>query len=459
MSGAVPIDAPVRGRLDAEGRLVEADPRLARLHRQAGGAKDGPLAVPQIAELARLASRLGLLVSRQVLAAEGDTDLELTVQAEPDGDDVRLSLSGWREKQPYTPRDEPEAGRPDAYHRAGGDWFWETDRSLRLVSISADARETIGDIGRFVGQPLTSLFRFGDGERDELPILRALAEHERFERQPAALREAPGGLYELSGLPLIDGRGDFAGFRGSVRIVEGAQAAPDDGELSPETIPDALGTQLDRALRAPIDRIVASAESIRAEEDGPLRDDYAEYASDIAQAGRHLLALIGDLSDLQAVEREDFEPRREAIDLAEIARQAAGLLSVRADDKHIRVDAPPEDESLAAIGDYQRVLQILVNLIGNAVRYAPEDSQVWIRSEAEGDLAAVIVADQGRGIAKEDQPRIFEKFERLGASEPGSGLGLYISRRLARAMGGDIDVDSAPGQGARFVLTLPTGEG
>lgn len=453
MSGAAPNDAPICGRLDAEGRLVEADPRLARLHEQAGGVMDGPLAVPQIAELARLASRLGLLVSRQVLAADGETDLELTVKAEPDGPDVRLSLSGWREARPYVPQAGAQEADPETASGAEGDWFWETDRSLRLVSISADARETLGEVGRFIGQPLTSLFRFGERGGDDMPILRALAEHERFDRQPAQLRDAPGSRCELSGLPLIDGRGSFAGFRGSVRVVDSAPAAPG---AQAAAIPDALGLQLDRALRGPIDRIVASAESIRAEENGPLREDYAEYASDIAEAGRHLLALIGDLSDLQAVEREDFEPRREPVDLAEIARQAAGLLSVRADDKHIRIDAPPEDEELAATGDYQRVLQILVNLIGNAVRYAPDDSQVWIRCEREGDLAAVIVADQGHGIAETDQARIFEKFERLGASEPGSGLGLYISRRLARAMGGDIDVDSAPGQGARFVLTLPS---
>ena len=68
----------------------------------------------------------------------------------------------------------------------------------------------------------------------------------------------------------------------------------------------------------------------------------------------------------------------------------------------------------------------------------------------------MIVADQGKGIAQEDQARIFEKFERVDPREPGgSGLGLYIARRLARAMGGDITVDSAPGQGARFVFTLP----
>jgi signal transduction histidine kinase len=81
---------------------------------------------------------------------------------------------------------------------------------------------------------------------------------------------------------------------------------------------------------------------------------------------------------------------------------------------------------------------------------------VWIRCEREGDLAAVIVADQGKGIALDDQERIFAKFERVDPSEPGgTGLGLYIARRLARAMGGDIVVDSAPGQGARFIFTLP----
>jgi signal transduction histidine kinase len=106
------------------------------------------------------------------------------------------------------------------------------------------------------------------------------------------------------------------------------------------------------------------------------------------------------------------------------------------------------------------VLQILVNLISTAVRYSPAGGVVWVRAEQEGQLAAVIVADQGKGIAASDQARIFEKFARIDPSEPGgSGLGLYIARRLARAMGGDVVVDSAPGQGARFVLTLPVRTG
>ena len=107
-------------------------------------------------------------------------------------------------------------------------------------------------------------------------------------------------------------------------------------------------------------------------------------------------------------------------------------------------------------GEFRRALQVLVNLIGNAVRYSPPGGMVWIRLEREGEMACVIVADQGKGIAAEDQERIFEKFGRVDPNEPGgSGLGLYIARRLARAMGGEITVDSAPGMGARFVFTLP----
>jgi signal transduction histidine kinase len=110
------------------------------------------------------------------------------------------------------------------------------------------------------------------------------------------------------------------------------------------------------------------------------------------------------------------------------------------------------------VAEFRRVLQVLLNLIGNALRYAPEGSQVWIRLEQDGEFARVIVADQGPGLDEEQQARVFGKFERLGRSgDGGSGLGLYISRRLARAMGGELSVESAPGQGARFILSVPAG--
>ena len=106
------------------------------------------------------------------------------------------------------------------------------------------------------------------------------------------------------------------------------------------------------------------------------------------------------------------------------------------------------------------MLQVLLNLLGNAIRYSPENSQIWIRVDREGDRATVTVADQGQGIDAEQQAVVFEKFERLGRTDSGgSGLGLYIARRLARAMDGELAVDSAPGQGARFTLSLPARDG
>ena len=101
-------------------------------------------------------------------------------------------------------------------------------------------------------------------------------------------------------------------------------------------------------------------------------------------------------------------------------------------------------------------MQVLLNLIGNAIRYTSENSTVRISLEQAGPWARVVVADSGKGLNPDEQARVFDKFERLGRSgDGGTGLGLYISRRLARAMGGDLTVDSLPGEGARFVLEVP----
>jgi signal transduction histidine kinase len=326
-------------------------------------------------------------------------------------------------------------------------WTWSTDAKLRLTSIS------FGD-ETLIGQPLTRVVRLIEDDTGDLPVIDAISEGRDLAEQRAVRRDAPDREIMLVATAKRDASGRFAGFDGRA-IPSDAEALPDPETPAPQVDP-AFSGRLDKALRAPLARIVANADSIRAQTEGPLRRDYADYAGDIASAARHLLALVDDLGDLQAVEQADFKADIEDIDLVDIARRAAGLLQVRASDRQVRIDRPAEGETLPARGEFRRVLQIIVNLIGNAVRYSPEGSMVWLRTERDADSAVLIVADQGKGIAEADQTRIFEKFERVDPSEPGgSGLGLYISRRLARAMGGDIVVDSAPGQGARFVLTLP----
>ena len=102
------------------------------------------------------------------------------------------------------------------------------------------------------------------------------------------------------------------------------------------------------------------------------------------------------------------------------------------------------------------MIQILVNLIGNAVRHSSQGGRVHLSFDQTAATASVTVSDEGPGIEPADQQRIFERFERVEQKAGGTGLGLAISRRLARSMGGDVTLESAPGEGAHFTLTLPS---
>jgi len=183
--------------------------------------------------------------------------------------------------------------------------------------------------------------------------------------------------------------------------------------------------------------------------EGPLRSEYAAYASDISAAARHLLSVINSMSE------EPAQAQR-SIDLAALAGEAVVLLEPSAEARgvSIHVDGEPP---LPASGEERAVIQILVNLIGNAVRHSPSGATVTLRFAHLSGVASVTVSDEGPGIAIADQQRIFERFERASPDDGGTGLGLAISRRLARSMGGDIGIESTPGSGARFTLVLPSG--
>lgn len=442
---------PVLGRVDGRGRLVEADPPLLRLQERAGGVAGGAFAVPQLAALARLTRRLGIMISRRVVAAYGDQDVDLWVRVKPDGDGTELAITGWNELAAAAPAPGIEAQRWRDFNRATADWIIEIDPMLRVTRPPAN-------LPGAVGQPIEALFLLSRDAQGVSSLIAAAQAADRFEDAGATFLIGLGIPVHVAGLPMIDEIEGFAGYQLLIsrRAADGARLARgSEGALFDE----AFAAQLSRAMREPLDHIIAHADRIAMRDDGPVRRDYAGYADDIAGAGRHLLALIDDLIDLQTIERPDFRPETDLVDLIDTAQRAAGLLGVRAADKAITIDGPLQAGPVIARGDYRRVLQVLINLLSNAIRHSPEGGTIWLRCEREGGIAAVIVADAGDGIADGDHGRIFERFERLGMADgTGSGLGLYISRRLARAMGGDLGVDSAPGTGARFVFTLPAGD-
>jgi signal transduction histidine kinase len=175
---------------------------------------------------------------------------------------------------------------------------------------------------------------------------------------------------------------------------------------------------------------------------------------DLVQRGvGRLSALISNLLDVarldQGVLRLDLQP----LDLVALVREVARTLST----PEVPVQVRPYEEVLV-LGDAERLRQCLENLLSNAVRHSPRGAEVVVTLRREGqqqdEVARVEVVDQGPGIPPELVGRLFERFVRGAGASEGLGLGLHLARSFARAHGGDLTVDSSPGRGARFVLTV-----
>lgn len=431
----------VVGRVDTAGRLIAADPELEALQREAGSIIGQSLALPQVAAVAELARKLGVPVARPALAASMDHDIELWVRATPEGDEVALELEGWTVRAPSGPRLAPLLGHGSDGESAESAREWTADEELRVISLSAELADDLGvDLSDAAGASLTRLVRLEEDEAGEMPLISALASRRGFTGQRARSRADDSRTFVLSGEVVTAADGSFAGFRGTAQLERGVTAAAESSRGT------AFDHALDEVLRSPLDRIIESAERIVERADGPLRSEYASYGNDIAAAARHLLSVVRSMT-------EDAAQGQGTIDLAALSAEAVVMLEATAEERQVAIEVDTI-ERLRAIGKERAVIQILVNLIGNALRHSPDGGMVRLAFTRTSGTASVTVSDEGPGIEPADQQRIFERFERADVDDGGTGLGLAISRRLARSMGGDVTLESAPGEGARFTLTL-----
>jgi signal transduction histidine kinase len=445
MSGGA---APICARCDADDRLIEADEALLRLHLASGGDVSGQLAVPSLLQLVREARASGLPQVRSVIMHDGGQSLAAHAEARPEGDTVVILTRDWQQTG-AVPDERPAAL---LHHLAQGHVLLDTQQ--RVVLAACEAPDLAAAAALLAAAPVVHWTQaLGLAEAERLATLHwRLLDDMVVDLQGSARRWRVRLLPRSAGFDLLLLPETIAALPDS--LSEALPADADDTALQPWAA--FLGRDLAPALRQPISRIIANAETIRSRLAGPLGEAYGNYAADIAEAGRHLLGLVDDLADLDAVEAPGFAPIPDHIDLADCARRAAGILSVRARERGIVVVVPDEGTQVPAIGEFRRVLQVLLNLLSNAIRYTPAHGTVELACGIERGQAWLAVQDRGEGLTADQAARVFDKFERLGRKgDGGSGLGLYISRRLARAMAGDLAVESTPGQGARFVLTLP----
>jgi len=439
MASAPSDPRPILGRVDANGRLIAADPELERLQVEAGSALGASLALPQLAAIARLVQRLRIPVSRRVLAGGNEQDVDMWVRAVPEEGEVSLAIEQWNVRQPSPPR---LAGSSTVRHEKleTEPLAWSVDEQLRLVSVAPAFAELLSlDVSAVSGQPLTKIFRLDEDGQGAMPLLDALASRSAFSDQPVRARSSNRQLV-LSGEPTLGARGSFAGFEGVAAIAGPAQV--------PTAPMGEVESTISTALRSPLDSIIRSAEDMIDRSGGEVRAEYSAYAADIATAARHLLSVIRSIGE------EGGPESANRVDVGKLAGEAAALVEKAAKERQIAIGVE-RTEGIFARGEPRSVTQVLVNLIGNAVRYSSERTAVTVSFETTRDEVLVHVADEGPGIDPADHERIFEPFQKGSAGGDGSGLGLAIARRLARGMGGDIRLESALENGARFTLVLP----
>jgi signal transduction histidine kinase len=209
-------------------------------------------------------------------------------------------------------------------------------------------------------------------------------------------------------------------------------------------------------LRGPMASVVGCASTLRQRWRTLTPDQRESFLALIDEETTRLAALIGDVLDTSRVEAGTFTYSFTDVDLAVLLEETASVVDLGTDDVSVRTTVPTPLPSIR--GDRERLRQLVMNLLTNAVKYTVDGDEIEVRADASDGMVEVSVSDNGPGISAEEQRIIFEKFGRgshHGSSTPGAGLGLFIARSIAEAHGGSLRVASRPGEGATFTVRLP----
>ncbi|HXG39779.1 MAG TPA: ATP-binding protein [Candidatus Limnocylindrales bacterium] len=266
----------------------------------------------------------------------------------------------------------------------------------------------------------------------------------------------------LSATAVRDAEGRFLMSRSTVIDLTArrqAEAEREKARVAAESANRAKSEFLSRMsheLRTPLNSILGFAQLLEMDE---LPAEQRQYVRYIRQAGRHLLELINEVLDVSRIESGQMTISPEPVEVAELLSEILALAGPLADDRRIRIDAAPANCRSFVMADRQRLKQVLLNLVSNAIKYNRDGGSVRIACRPEpGDRLRIAVVDTGYGIPSSKLDRLFVPFDRLGAEQTGiegTGMGLALSRGLVTAMGGQLGVESVVDLGTTVWVELP----
>jgi signal transduction histidine kinase/DNA-binding response OmpR family regulator len=213
-------------------------------------------------------------------------------------------------------------------------------------------------------------------------------------------------------------------------------------------------------LRTPLNAIIGFTQILYDGKVDPATPEHKEYLGDVLTSARHLLQLINDVLDLSKVEAGKMEFHVEPVDLSALVAEVLNILRTSISTKQLDIEIDIDPAITDVVLDAGRFKQVLYNYLSNAFKFTPDQGRVIVRvvSAGKGDEFRVEVVDTGPGIPEEDVKRLFTRFEQLeshGRRQPGTGLGLALTKRLVEAQGGSVGVRSVVGKGTTFYAVLP----
>ena len=267
-----------------------------------------------------------------------------------------------------------------------------------------------------------------------------------------------GSVIDFSAVPLPDGATlvTFADVTASKRI-ERALAERNEALVEADRLKSQFISHVSYELRTPLTNIIGFSELLSSPRAGELNQKQREYVSDISSSSKTLLSIIDDILDFATLEAGAVELKLARVDVRHVLDSAILGVRERASRARLTLDIAVADDAVDFVADEARVRQIIYNLLSNAVGFSKPGDTVKVTCWRENGMVVFSVEDQGIGIPKDLQHRIFERFESrsFGSKHRGVGLGLSIAKKLVELHGGTMQLESEPGRGTRVTVRFP----